>query len=40
MTDWNDYPPEEKECTCKYCGEDSDREFCSKECAKAYKSDN
>jgi hypothetical protein len=40
MTDWNDYPPEEKECTCKYCGEDSDTDFCSSECLKAYKSDN
>lgn len=40
MTDWNDYPQEEKECTCKYCGEDSDAEFCSKECAKAYEADN
>ena len=40
MTDWNDYPQEEKECTCKYCGEDSDAEFCDKECAKAYEADN
>lgn len=40
MTDWNDYPPEEKECTCKYCGEDSHEDFCSSECLKAYKSDN
>lgn len=40
MTDWNDYPQEEKECTCKYCGEGSDAEFCNGECAKAYEVDN
>jgi hypothetical protein len=34
------YPPEAKECTCRYCGEESEREFCNNECAKAYKSDN
>lgn len=37
--DWNN-PPETKECTCRYCGEDSDTDFCSSECLKAYKSDN
>jgi hypothetical protein len=35
-----EYQEEAKECTCKYCGEDSEREFCSSECLKAYKSDN
>lgn len=35
-----DYPPEEKECTCRYCGEDSEEEFCNRECAKAYETDN
>ena len=40
MTDWNDYPQEEKECTCKYCGEDSEKEFCNRERAKAYEADN
>jgi hypothetical protein len=37
---WDGYPPEQKECTCRYCGEDSENEFCNKECAKAYKADN
>lgn len=31
---------EYKERTCKYCGEDSEREFCSKDCAKGYEGDN
>lgn len=35
-----EYEREAKECTCKYCGEDSHREFCNGECAKAYKADN
>lgn len=39
MTDWN-YPPEEKNCTCKYCGEDSEEEFCNRDCAKGYEGDN
>ena len=37
---WEGYPPEEKQCICKYCSEDSDGEFCNRECAKAYKQDN
>lgn len=40
MIDYRDYGHEYIECTCKYCGEDSEKEFCNKECAKAYKSDN
>ena len=32
-------PPEAKERTCNFCGEESDREFCSKECKKAYEND-
>ena len=40
MIDYRDYPPEEKECTCRYCGEESDGEFCNGECAKAYESEN
>ena len=37
---WHDYPPESKEYTCRYCGEDSEKEFCSRDCAIAYKHDN
>jgi len=33
-------PPEEKENTCNFCGEECDGEFCSKECEKVYKSEN
>lgn len=32
-------PEEEKEKKCRYCGEDCDGEFCSKECKKAYLND-
>lgn len=39
--DWKtETPPEEKENTCNFCGDESDGEFCSKECEKAYKSEN
>jgi hypothetical protein len=35
-----DYPPEEKDCICRQCGEESDKEFCSQHCAKEYEADN
>lgn len=35
-----EYGHESKECTCKFCGEESDAEFCSRECIKGYESDN
>ena len=39
--DWKlETPPEAKENHCGFCGEDSDGEFCCKECEKAYKSEN
>lgn len=35
-----EYGHEYREHTCKYCGEESDKDFCSKECAKAYELEN
>ena len=40
MIDYRDYPPEEKECTCRQCGEESNGEFCNQHCAKEYEADN
>jgi len=37
---WYEWGFEYNECTCKFCGESSEKEFCNKECAKAYKSEN
>lgn len=37
--DW-EYGHEYKEKTCKFCGEDSEKDFCSNDCAKAYKAEN
>lgn len=34
-----EYPPEEKENECTFCGEPCDKEFCSKECKKANDND-
>ena len=36
----NEYPPEELENNCIYCGEDCNSQYCSKECKKAYESEN
>ncbi len=36
----NEYPPEECENECGYCGDECNGEFCSKSCSKAYKSEN
>lgn len=38
MTDY-DYPPEEKENECEYCGEPCDNHFCNRECEKAHLQD-
>jgi|SanBayMetagenome_1026888.scaffolds.fasta_scaffold11220_2 hypothetical protein len=35
-----EYPPEEKECICRFCGEESEGTYCNKECKKAYESEN
>ena len=37
---WYDDIPESKECTCRYCGEESYEDFCSRDCLIAYKHDN
>lgn len=38
--DWWEYGHESKECTCRFCGEDSDGDYCNSECQKAYESEN
>lgn len=40
--DWYDFlnPHEQPENECKYCGEPCDGEFCDRNCAKGYESDN
>lgn len=40
MIDSREYPPEEKENKCAFCGDDCSGEFCSSECKKAYLSEN
>jgi hypothetical protein len=35
---WNN-PPEELEKECSFCGEPTNKEFCSKECSKANEED-
>jgi hypothetical protein len=35
----NEYPPEEYENECDYCGEECNGKFCSKSCKKAYEED-
>lgn len=40
MIDSNEYPPEEKENECAFCGYECVGEFCSSECKKAYLSEN
>ncbi|QRE03546.1 hypothetical protein [Flavobacterium psychrophilum] len=37
---WKQEPPEEEpKKECNYCGEPCEKEFCSKECKKAYEND-
>jgi len=40
MIDSRKYPPEELENECAFCGEPCDKEFCSKDCQKAYEREN
>lgn len=40
MIDSREYPPEEFENQCAFCGEECNGSFCSKECKKAYEHDN
>lgn len=40
MIDSREYPPESEEDECQYCWQPCNGEFCSKECEKAYKSEN
>jgi len=40
MIDSREYPEEEKENECGYCGEPCDKHFCNRECSKAYDQDN
>lgn len=37
---YNDYPPEEREKECLYCGEPCDGNYCNKGCKKAYEAEN
>ena len=36
----NEYPAEELENECRFCGEESEKTYCNKECKKAYESEN
>lgn len=36
---WNN-PPEDMEDECRFCGEQCDGQYCSKECRKAYEAEN
>jgi len=40
MIDSREYQEEEKENECGYCGEPCEKEFCNRECGKAYDQDN
>lgn len=41
MSNWEqDYPPEELENGCIYCGEPSKGIYCNKDCKKAYEAEN
>lgn len=39
MIDSRQYPPEDLENTCNYCGENCAKEFCDNNCKKAYEND-
>jgi len=39
MIDTYNEPPEELEGSCAFCGEPTNKEFCSKECKKANDND-
>jgi hypothetical protein len=36
----NEYPLEELENECAYCGQECEKTYCNKECKKAYESEN
>ena len=36
----NEYPLEELENECRFCGEESEKTYCNEECKKAYESEN
>jgi hypothetical protein len=40
MIDSREYPPEEYENECGYCGEECNGEFCSKSCRRGYECEN
>jgi hypothetical protein len=40
MIDSREYPPEELENDCKYCGEPCENQFCDRDCRKGYHYDN
>ena len=40
MINSNEYPSEELENECLYCGEECEKTYCDKECRKAYEQDN
>lgn len=40
MIDSREYPPQEKENHCGFCGEDCEGEFCDSNCKKAYLNEN
>jgi hypothetical protein len=33
-------PPQEQENECAFCGEPTEKNYCSKECKKAYEQEN
>lgn len=38
--DWKLKTPETKDKECKFCGEQSEKKYCSTECRKAYENEN
>lgn len=40
MVNSNEYPPEELESICLYCGEECNNNYCNNECKRAYESEN
>lgn len=40
MIQSNEYPSEDLEKNCAYCGEECSGTYCSKDCQKAYQAEN
>jgi len=40
MIDTWDYPTEEMEHECNFCGVECEGEYCSRQCRRAYESEN